>query len=81
MKELIYHKHGSMTVGMPRIIFLGVLFAGPQYTADGKFEIRDVPTQMVVHPQTDLMINLGYYVRASELNAFQKMIASNVQRP
>lgn len=74
-------RHGSMTVGVSRIIFLGVLFAGPQYTADGKFEIHDAPTQMVVRPQTNLMINLGYYVRAKELDAFQKTIEANAHRP
>ena len=73
-------KHGSMTVGLSRIIFLGVLFAGPQYAADGKFEIRDVPTQTILRTQTDLMINLGYYVRANELKVFQKMIESNAHR-
>lgn len=72
-------KHGNMNIGMSRIIFLGILFAGPQYTADGKLQMRDVPTQMVVHPQTDLMINLGYYIKAHELDVFKGMISSFAQ--
>lgn len=73
-------KYGSVDIGVSRIIFLGVLFSGPQYTADGKLEVHDVPTQMVIHSQTDLMINLGYYVRASEFDAFQKMIEAEASR-
>jgi hypothetical protein len=29
---------------------------------------------MMVEPQTNIMINLGYYIRAHELNAFQEII-------
>lgn len=67
-------KHGSMSVGVSRVIFLGILFAGPEYTATGKLQIRDVPTQMLVEPQTNIMTNLGYYIRARELGAFQEII-------
>ncbi len=67
-------KKGTTYVGMSRIIFLGVLFAGPQYTASGTLEVVNVPTQMTVAPQTKVMTNLGYHIRAKELNEFQKMV-------
>lgn len=31
---------------------------------------------MMIEPQTNIMTNLGYYIRAHELNAFQKIIDS-----
>ena len=67
-------KHGNMNIGISRLIFLGILYAGPEYTAAGKLQMRDVPTKMMVESQTNIMTNLGYYIRAHELNAFQEII-------
>lgn len=67
-------KHGNVSIGGSRIIFLGILFAGPTYSADGTLEIYETPTQATVHSQTSIMTNLGYYIQAKELNAFQKTI-------
>lgn len=58
------------------MIFLGILYAGPEYTAAGKLQIQDVPTKMMIELQTNIMTNLGYYIRAHELNAFQEIIDS-----
>lgn len=73
-------KHGNMKIGTSRIIFLGVLYAGPQYAADGTLIVHDVPTQMTVQPQTNVMTNLGYYIRSNELDAFQKIIEVDMQQ-
>ncbi len=59
-----------------RLIFLSILYAGPEYTAAVKLQIRDVPTKMMIEPQTNIMTNLGYYIRVHELNAFQEIIDS-----
>lgn len=72
-------KRGNMSIGSSRVIFLGILFAGPTYSADGIFEIENIPTQMTGYSQTRVMTNLGYYIRARELNVFQSMIEEIVK--
>ena len=52
-----------------RTMFLGVLYSGPIYTQDGKIVVRNIPTGNEPIPQIDLMMNLGYIVKARELAA------------
>ena len=73
-------KRGTLYAAQSRLILLGVLYAGPMYTAKGTLEVVDVPTAMTVAPKTDVMVNLGYYIRAQELLEFQKVIESLVAR-
>ena len=59
-------KTGSMFLGPPQVIFLGVLFAGPVIEDDGTVEvvaIEDVPPALIP-------IQLGYYVKARVLRDF-----------
>lgn len=74
LNEGSYVDRKGMHVGAPRLMLLGVLFAGPQYTAQGTLEIVNTPTSTSLRPSTNLMVNLGYYVRAKELLEFQVMI-------
>jgi hypothetical protein len=59
-------KRGHTVVGS-RIMFLGVLFSGPVMQADGKIVIREIPTATEPVAQINLMMNLGYIVKAKEL--------------
>lgn len=70
-------KHGNHYLGATRLLFIGVLFAGPQYDASGNIVVTTVPAQQAVHTQTPVMINLGYYVKATELDEFKNYIQSN----
>lgn len=61
-------KSGGLMLGH-RLMFLGVLYSGPVYTQDGKIVIRTIPTRDEPVPQINLMMNLGYIVKARELAA------------
>ena len=61
-------KSGSLKLGS-RTLFLGVLFSGPVYKQDGKIVIRTIPTGEEPVPVINLMMNLGYIVKARELAA------------
>ena len=55
-------------------IFLGILFGGPQFDATGKLVIENIPTKQEVVPVTLIPINLGYYIKATEIMAFKRYI-------
>ena len=59
-------KRGTTNIGQ-RTMLLGVLFSGPTMQADGKIVIRNIPTAMEPIAQINLMMNLGYIVKAKEL--------------
>ena len=63
-------KNGDITVGGGRFALLGVLHAGPQMTAEGRIVIGP-PVQTGTTPvsQTNVMINLGYVIKAREILA------------
>lgn len=67
-------KKGSMHLGVTRLIFLGILFQGPQFGAKGELIIEDIPTQQKVSSTTPVMINLGYYIKAIEILIFKPII-------
>ena len=66
--------------GSGRIIFLGVLFAGPKLNSKGDLIIEDIPTQQKVSSLTPLMINLGYYIKASEILLFKETIKNVLEQ-
>lgn len=55
----------AISVGS-RLIFLGVLHAGPTINADGEIVTMEIPTRT----KTSVMMNLGYYVKANTLLDF-----------
>ena len=64
-------KHGDTVIGT-RTMFL---FSGPVIQTDGKIVIRNIPTAMGPIAELNLMMNLGYIVKAKELAALDKMMA------
>lgn len=66
-------KEGNFYIGK-RVILIGILYAGPQYNAQGDLVVTTIPTQQKVLTSTPIMTNLGYYVKASELNEFESYI-------
>lgn len=72
-------KHGNLYVGASRVMLLGILFAGPWYSARGDIVVKTIPTaKQVFESSTGVMINLGYYVKATEINEFQKFIEESI---
>jgi hypothetical protein len=59
-------KKGNTTIG-GRVIFLGILYSGPTFQSDGSIVIRNIPTVNVAVPQMNMMMNLGYIIKAREL--------------
>jgi hypothetical protein len=58
-------KHG--TVVGTRIVLLGVLHAGPHWSAEGHIIAKEIPTGIQVSSQTQVMVHLGYIIKAKEL--------------
>lgn len=73
-------KSGTTYIGARRIIFLGVLFAGPTMNLEGEIVIKTIPTQEKFVSSTYTMINLGYYVKAYELIEFRPIIEDIIKK-
>lgn len=67
------NRQGATIIGT-RIQFLGVLFAGPQYTVEGKIEILPVPTEMKPVPVSRIPINLGIVIKSRKLLEFKPIL-------
>ncbi|WP_243837330.1 S1 family peptidase [Mucilaginibacter gilvus] len=59
-------KNGGLNMGA-RVYLLGLLYAGPQYTASGEIQVIDVPTVKQPISNTQLMLNLGYVIKAERI--------------
>lgn len=73
-------KNGNSYLGGKRVIFLGILFQGPQFNAKGELVIENIPTQQKVSAVTPVMINLGYYIKASEILVFRSEIEKLIKQ-
>lgn len=71
-------KRGNTYLGASRLILIGYLFAGPQYTATGDLIIKTIPTQQKVATITPIMANLGYYVKSSDILEFKSQIQTDL---
>ena len=60
-------KNGITHLGAKRIIFLGILYSGPIFNASGELEIVEIPTTQGAKINTQIMVNLGYYIKAEEI--------------
>ena len=69
------NRDGGTVIGS-RIALLGILYAGPQFTAEGELEIVTVPTQQRVVSRALVPINLGVVIKATRLADFQGIFAS-----
>lgn len=51
----------------PQYAFLGLLYAGPTISIDGKIVIRDIPTNALPVAEVKTMMNLGCVIKASKV--------------
>lgn len=72
-------KKGNTYLGTNRLIFLGILFQGPTFNAQGGVEIIDIPTQQMPIANVPIMVNLGYYIKANEIMEFKRIIEEQVK--
>lgn len=59
-------KSGNLVVGS-RLALLGILYAGPQYTAKGEITVENIPTNTRPVPILRMPINLGYCIKAERI--------------
>ncbi|MGV8907058.1 MAG: serine protease [Acetobacterium sp.] len=72
-------KRGNTYLGRSRLFLIGYLFAGPQYTAAGALIVQSIPTQQRFSTNTPIMVNLGYYLKSSEILEFSSKVKSDLQ--
>lgn len=65
-------RQGNLNMGT-RIKLLGVLYAGPQHTASGDIVLQPVPTHNRPVAFTSIPNNLGYVIKATELDAIERI--------
>ena len=74
------NKSGGMAIGQ-RLVFLGALFAGPQYLSDGQIVIKNIPTAAQPVAVVPMMMNLGYVIKAREVAALASSIIAKIPIP
>lgn len=73
-------KYGNISVGQSRIMLLGYLYSGPFYNATGEVVVQNIPTAMPkVVTSTQVMANLGYYIKSDELLKFKPIIKDKLK--
>jgi hypothetical protein len=64
-------KQGNTNLGATRVKLLGILFAGPQFTAQGEIKVLPVPTASQPVALSRIPTNLGLCVKADQLKWFE----------
>lgn len=78
IKDGIYTDKGTYRARLGvKFYFLGVLYAGPQYTVEGKV-LKVFPIDSGSKVATSIPMNLGYVIKASEISIFKNLLFSNV---
>lgn len=73
-------KKGNTYLGRTRLVLIGFLFSGPIYNADGELVVKTIPTKQMVGTSTGIMTNLGYYIKANEINEFKTYIRQELKK-
>lgn len=70
----IYDKHSYSTrsgtthmISTSRIKLLGILYAGPQYSVNGKIEIINIPTSQELTSSVSVPTNLGFVIKSERI--------------
>jgi Trypsin-like peptidase domain len=61
--------------------FLGVLYAGPLYTADGKLVPFKVPTKLGQAVEVQTMMHLGYVIKARKVVELVEFMEAQIDKP
>lgn len=71
LNEGAFRTTNGLAVGS-RVLLLGVLYEGPQYTAQGTLKFANIPT--MPHSYTSIPTNLGVAIKASEILDFEPVL-------
>ena len=72
-------KSGKFNMGTQRLIFLGVLYAGPQHTAWGEIEIVNTPTSNVPRAISKIPNNLGLVIKSERILELEKIFQTIIK--
>jgi len=60
--------------GKSKLLLLGVLYGGPQYTVKGNIEVVPVPTRTTPIVSSRIMINIGYVIKWNRILEFEPLL-------
>lgn len=72
------YTHGNNTVIGSRVYLLGILYAGPQFTATGEIMVMNVPTSPRPVPVSQIPMNLGYVIKINKLIELEEILRAMV---
>jgi len=72
-EEGVISSGGMLGFGGSRVRLLGILYGGPEFSADGKVEIKTIPTAFDASAKTTIPMNLGLVIKAARLDDFQSV--------
>lgn len=64
-------KNGTINLGQSRILLLGILYAGPQYTSTGNIQIVKIPTINKPIVLTNIPNNLGFVIKSERIKELE----------
>jgi hypothetical protein len=71
-------RDGSMSMSGVRFKFLGILWGGPMHNVAGEIVAKPIETAVKPVSVTQVMMNLGFCIRASELAGFESVFQSEI---
>lgn len=74
-----YPTRDGQVLGKSRIKLLGTLHAGPQATVTGDIVVQKIPTQNNYLSITNIPNNLGYVIKSSVLEDFDKLLKEQTE--
>ncbi|MBD5447666.1 MAG: trypsin-like peptidase domain-containing protein [Treponema sp.] len=76
LNEGTYHIGNDLYAGS-RIVFVGVLYGGPQYSAAGDFVLMNLPNMPQPRSLTQIPMNLGVAIKAELILAFEEKFSNH----
>lgn len=76
LNEGAYHLGNSLYAGS-RIMLVGILYGGPQYSATGNLILMDLPNMPQPHAVTQIPTNLGVAIKAESILAFEELFRTS----
>lgn len=68
-----FDREGNYFLGQPRLLLLGVLYAGPQHTVQGQIRVIDAKLDHVPISLSLIPNNLGYVIKSERIQEFEKL--------
>ncbi len=77
--EGAYIENSSFIAGGGQINFLGIIYAGPQYTVEGTIIVKNIPTKLEPRSNSDIPVNLGFVLKADLFTDFEPILKQIMQ--